>query len=107
MYHFAILVRTCLDLAKSLHHSIETNTPLQGFTDHLVSETIYLADPDDNGIAGHADIYSWMTRSGNTNRPDLVLDKVSQSASHLCYGWNDSRCVSMIMASKLNIFTNH
>ena len=33
----------------------ETQTPLQGLSDHLVSEAIYLADPEGNGIEIYAD----------------------------------------------------
>ena len=46
LYHFAILVPSRTALANSLHQLVATQTPLQGFADHLVSEAIYLADPD-------------------------------------------------------------
>ncbi|HSG17960.1 MAG TPA: VOC family protein [Anaerolineae bacterium] len=55
LYHFAILVPSRLDLARSLRHLLDTRTPLQGFADHLVSEAIYLADPDGNGIEIYRD----------------------------------------------------
>lgn len=55
LYHFAILVPSRLELARSLRHLGETRTPLQGFSDHLVSEAIYLADPDGNGIEIYRD----------------------------------------------------
>jgi catechol 2,3-dioxygenase len=55
LYHFAILVPSRLELARSLRHLAETETPLQGFADHLVSEAIYLADPDGNGIEIYRD----------------------------------------------------
>jgi catechol 2,3-dioxygenase len=55
LYHFAILVPSRLDLARSLQHFAQTRTPLQGFSDHLVSEAIYLADPDGNGIEIYRD----------------------------------------------------
>jgi catechol 2,3-dioxygenase len=50
LYHFAILVPSRLELAQVLRRLIETRTPIGGFADHLVSEAIYLSDPDDNGI---------------------------------------------------------
>ena len=50
LYHFAILVPSRLQLAKSLRHLAETQTRLQGLSDHYVSEAIYLADPEGNGI---------------------------------------------------------
>jgi catechol 2,3-dioxygenase len=55
LYHFAVLVPSRVELAKSLRQLIDTNTRLQGFADHLVSEAIYLADPDGNGIELYRD----------------------------------------------------
>ncbi|HKZ69073.1 MAG TPA: VOC family protein [Anaerolineales bacterium] len=55
LYHFAILVPSRLELAQSLKHIGVTRTPVQGFADHLVSEAIYLADPDGNGIEIYRD----------------------------------------------------
>jgi catechol 2,3-dioxygenase len=50
LYHFAILVPHRQILARALKNIIETQTPVQGFADHGVSEAIYLTDPDSNGI---------------------------------------------------------
>src|SRR5262245_57946192 len=55
LYHFAILVPSRLDLARTLRHLAIQRTPMQGFSDHLVSEAIYLADPDGNGIEVYRD----------------------------------------------------
>lgn len=55
LYHFAILHPSRLHLARTLRRLIEMGYPLQGASDHLVSEAIYLADPDDNGIEIYAD----------------------------------------------------
>ncbi|MFD0771382.1 VOC family protein [Bacillus sp. CGMCC 1.60114] len=55
LYHFAILLPHRSDLAKVLHHLIKTDYPLQGASDHLVSEAVYLADPDGNGIEIYVD----------------------------------------------------
>lgn len=55
LYHFAILVPSRVDLARSLHRLAETDTPMQGFADHYVSEALYLADPDGNGIEIYRD----------------------------------------------------
>ncbi len=55
LYHFAVLVPSRLELARSLRRLVETEYPLQGFADHLVSEAIYLADPDGNGIEIYRD----------------------------------------------------
>ena len=55
LYHFAILVPSRLALAQSLQHMIDTNTRIGGWSDHLVSEAIYLSDPDGNGIEIYRD----------------------------------------------------
>ena len=55
LYHFAVLMPSRLDLARSLRRLAETRYPIQGGTDHLVSEAIYLADPDGNGIELYRD----------------------------------------------------
>ncbi len=55
LYHFAILTPSRRDLARSLHRLAETQTPVEGFADHLVSEAIYLPDPDGNGIEIYRD----------------------------------------------------
>lgn len=59
LYHFAILTSSRQALARSLRNLIKTDTPIQGGADHLVSEAIYLSDPDRNGI----EIYRARTRS--------------------------------------------
>jgi catechol 2,3-dioxygenase len=55
LYHFAILVPSRVDLARALRHLTATRTVLQGAADHGVSESLYLADPDGNGIEIYRD----------------------------------------------------
>lgn len=55
LYHFAILVPSRLDLARSLRGLAEARYPLSGASDHLVSEALYLDDPDGNGIEIYRD----------------------------------------------------
>jgi catechol 2,3-dioxygenase len=55
LYHFAVLVPSRLDLARSLRRLADVRYPIQGGTDHLVSEALYLADPDGNGIEIYRD----------------------------------------------------
>ncbi len=51
LYHFALLLPSRPDLARWLRHVLELNWPLQGWSDHGVSEAVYLADPDGNGAS--------------------------------------------------------
>jgi catechol 2,3-dioxygenase len=50
LYHFAILYPTRATLAGALRRLIQANVPLEGASDHGVSEALYLRDPDGNGI---------------------------------------------------------
>lgn len=50
LYHTAILYPTRATLATALHRVIAAKVPLDGAADHGVSESIYLRDPDENGI---------------------------------------------------------
>ena len=55
LYHFAILVPSRADLSRSLRRLVETGTVMQGAADHGVSEALYLADEDGNGIEIYRD----------------------------------------------------
>lgn len=55
LYHFAILHPTRADLARTLGHLLARRYPLQGASDHGVSEAMYLADPEGNGIEIYVD----------------------------------------------------
>ena len=55
LYHFAVLVPTRRDLARSLRRLVDTSTTLQGVSDHGVSEALYLGDPEGNGIEIYRD----------------------------------------------------
>ncbi|MDQ0899641.1 MULTISPECIES: VOC family protein [unclassified Paenibacillus] len=55
LYHYAILLPDRKELAKVIQHFIDIKYPLQGISDHLVSEALYLADPDGNGLEIYVD----------------------------------------------------
>ena len=50
LYHLAILYPTRAALADALRRLIAANHPLDGASDHGVSEALYLSDPDGNGV---------------------------------------------------------
>ena len=50
LYHTAILYPTRPLLADALRRLIVAKIPLEGASDHGVSEALYLRDPDDNGV---------------------------------------------------------
>ena len=50
LYHVAILYPTRSALADALRRLLDAGTPLDGASDHGVSEALYLCDPDGNGL---------------------------------------------------------
>ena len=50
LYHLAILYPTRAALGDALRRLMEAKIPLDGASDHGVSEALYLRDPDDNGV---------------------------------------------------------
>jgi catechol 2,3-dioxygenase len=50
LYHLAIVYPTRADLAGALRRLIAAGVPLDGASDHGVSEALYLRDPDQNGV---------------------------------------------------------
>jgi catechol 2,3-dioxygenase len=55
LYHVAILYPTRAALADALRRLIKAGIPLDGASDHGVSEALYLRDPDQNGIELYRD----------------------------------------------------
>ncbi len=50
LYHVAILYPTRAELGDALQRLRDAGIPLDGATDHGVSEALYLRDPDGNGV---------------------------------------------------------
>ncbi len=50
LYHLAILYPTRAGLADGLRRVLTAGIPLDGASDHGVSEALYLRDPDENGV---------------------------------------------------------
>ena len=55
LFHVALLVPDRQSLGGFLAHTAREQIPLTGLSDHVVSEAIYLRDPDDHGIEVYAD----------------------------------------------------
>jgi catechol 2,3-dioxygenase len=75
LYHFALLVPTREELARALQRLAVTRTPIDGASDHGISEAIYLPDPDGNGIEIAADrpreVWPTLETLGRPNPLDL------------------------------------
>ncbi|RXT53823.1 hypothetical protein B6S44_15720 [Bosea sp. Tri-44] len=55
LFHMAILLPSRRDLGNWLQHAAQTSVPLEGASNHLVSEALYLSDPEGNGIEIYRD----------------------------------------------------
>ena len=55
LYHTAIVYPSRAALATALRRVLTARIPLEGAADHGVSESIYLRDPDDNGVELYCD----------------------------------------------------
>ncbi len=55
LFHTAFLLPTRADLARWTRHARDNRFPIEGASDHLVSEALYLTDPEGNGIEIYAD----------------------------------------------------
>src|SRR5215213_10811674 len=65
LYHFAILVPSRAALGRSLRRLADRKWPMSGAADHMVSEALYLNDPDGLGI----EIYRDRPRDAWRHRP--------------------------------------
>jgi catechol 2,3-dioxygenase len=55
LYHTAIVYPSRAALAEALQRVLDAGIPLEGAADHGVSESIYLRDPDGNGVELYCD----------------------------------------------------
>jgi catechol 2,3-dioxygenase len=76
LYHVAIRVPSRRALAHLIAHLDEVGWPVDGYADHDVSEAVYLADPDGNGIEVYADRPrdEWPLRDGQVKMITVPLD---------------------------------
>lgn len=90
LYHFALLLPNRSDLAKILKHFLQTGYPLQGASDHLVSEALYLADPDGNGIEIYTDrpASEWEWNEQHVVMATQALDAEDLLAEGADQSWN-------------------
>ncbi len=75
--HIAVVLPTRRDLALSLSHIADIAYPLQDAVDHGVSEALYLADVDGNGIEIYHDRpqSAWPWHEGKLLGPSIPLDR--------------------------------
>jgi catechol 2,3-dioxygenase len=76
LYHLALLLPSRFALARALERLLRAHAALEGFADHLVSEAIYLSDPEGNGIELYRDRprESWREPGGELRMGTYALD---------------------------------
>jgi catechol 2,3-dioxygenase len=76
LFHLAILVPDRVELARSLQRAASAGWRLTGASDHLVSEALYLQDPEGNGIEIYRDRPrdQWNRDNGELRMATLPLD---------------------------------
>lgn len=76
LFHTAFLLPTRADLARWVRYAIDRNIPIDGASDHLVSEALYLTDPEGNGIEIYADRPrdKWKWKDGHVEMATVRLD---------------------------------
>jgi catechol 2,3-dioxygenase len=76
LYHVALRYPDRAALARACSRLMETRYPVEGASDHLVSEAIYLSDPDLNGVELYADRPrdQWRWHSGQVAMATNPLD---------------------------------
>ena len=76
LFHTAFLLPSRSHLARWARHAMERQIEIEGASDHLVSEAIYLSDPEGNGIEIYADRApeAWPRKNGEIAMGTLRLD---------------------------------
>ncbi|AXC50471.1 VOC family protein [Paracoccus suum] len=101
LFHTAFLMPSRADLCRWVAHVVEAGVPLQGASDHIVSEALYLADPEGNGIEVYADrpFASWATPTGEvrlSTDPLDVRDLLASAAGTAWTGFPERGCIGHV-----------
>ncbi|WP_207540407.1 VOC family protein [Sabulicella rubraurantiaca] len=76
LFHTAFLLPDRASLGRWLHFASERGVALDGAADHVVSEALYLADPEGNGIEIYVDrpVSAWRRTGSRIEMPNDPLD---------------------------------
>lgn len=74
MYHVAFLYPNRKELARVLKRVIDAGYPIEGASDHGVSEAIYLRDPDNNGVEIYVDRPKETWTVGNDGLLEMITE---------------------------------
>ena len=82
LYHFAILVPSRAALGRSLRRLTDKRWPISGAADHLVSEALYLNDPDGLGIEIYRDRPRDTWRNASSGEIAMATDPLDLQGIH-------------------------
>lgn len=82
LFHFAILVPSRAALGRSLRRLSEKRWPMSGAADHLVSEALYLNDPDGLGIEIYRDRPREAWRTSDSGELAMATDPLDLQGVH-------------------------
>ncbi|MFV0410651.1 MAG: VOC family protein [Paracoccus sp. (in: a-proteobacteria)] len=90
LFHTAFLLPSRGDLGRWLEHARTLALPLDGASDHLVSEAVYLHDPEGNGIEVYADRprETWNSNGHEVQMASAPMDVAGVLAAGGGAGWN-------------------
>ncbi|MEO7597714.1 MAG: VOC family protein [Opitutus sp.] len=96
LFHVAMLLPSRAALGHWLRVTAEAGVNLEGFSDHGVSEAIYLSDPDGNGLEFYADRprEQWPFRDGELQMGTIALnipDLLAAGSDHRGLPLTDTR----------------
>jgi catechol 2,3-dioxygenase len=76
LFHTAFVLPSRADLGQWLASAMANQWEIEGASDHLVSEAIYLSDPEGNGIEIYCDRArsAWRNADGNLRMANSALD---------------------------------
>lgn len=76
LFHTAFLLPSRGDLGRWIDHAIKNRIAVTGASDHLVSEAVYLTDPEGNGIEIYTDRPrdQWAWKDGQVQMATVQLD---------------------------------
>jgi catechol 2,3-dioxygenase len=94
LYHFAILLperRFLADIFQNLSDKRDQKIHLDGLADHLVSESIYLRDPDFNGVEIYRDRprSEWRWKDTQVEMATLPLNTIDLLRNATEKGWKE------------------
>jgi catechol 2,3-dioxygenase len=110
LFHTAIRFPNRKELARVFLRLFDNKVKFHGFSDHLVSEAIYLEDPDENGIELYADKpkEEWQWKHGEIQMATLPLNlNVLTSELDDREVWNGIHPVTDIGHIHLNVSNLH